>query len=89
MVDYEKFLEKSLKEYEKETSNEYNDCINAIKNFIDREVKLVNNEKIKQNLEGIKFKSANSFQEALQRILCLNQLLWQTGHLSKWIRKIR
>lgn len=80
MVDYEKFLEKSLKEYEKETSNEYNDCINAIKNFIDREVKLVNNEKIKQNLEGIKFKSANSFQEALQRILCLNQLLWQTGH---------
>lgn len=80
MVDYEKILKKSLQEYKEESSDIYKNCINAIESFIDREESIIENDKIKGNIDGIKSRSANSFQDALQRILFLNQLLWQTGH---------
>lgn len=87
-IDYNDILEFSLKDYEnkiskisdKKMQDKFNDLINGIKILIDREVEFIDNIDIKESLEGIKYRNANSFKDALQRILFFNQLLWQTNH---------
>ncbi len=85
MLDYNKILDKSFEDYRNTLdsdnySKELESLIDASINLIDREVKLTNDESIKDSLNGLKERKANSFKDALQRILFLNQLLWQTKH---------
>lgn len=92
-IDYRQILEKSLNNYKDEViKNEKNEefcktklaLIETIEDFINRIIKELReqqcDEKIIKNLENIKSNKANNFEEALQRILFFNQLLWQAGH---------
>ena len=93
-IDYSIILENSLDDFAKKI-NEIEDSkfkseellvLEGIYNILDREIKkiekskILNKEEIIQYLKNIKFKKAVGFEEALQRILFFNQLLWQTGH---------
>ena len=85
MLDYNKILDMSLNDYKEllgsdKFSIDELDLINSMENLIDREIKLTSNKDIIDSLEGIKTRKCNSFKDALQRILFLNQVLWQTGH---------
>ncbi len=85
MLDYNKVLDNSLSDYKASLGkSEYHkdllNLINSVELLIDREVNLCNDKKIKDSLEGLKTRKAVSFFEALQRILFVNQLMWQTGH---------
>ena len=88
-IDYSKVLNSSLNELKSyyRYSDEYNlnqiHTIEAIELLIDRtidELKSSNRSEYIQYFENIKTKKAQTFKEALQRILFFNQLLWQTGH---------
>lgn len=92
-IDYSKVINSSLKElsskYENKT-DEYSinqkTTIDAIEILINRIIKSLksskrqNKEKYITFFEKIKYESVSSFEEALQRILFFNQLLWQTKH---------
>ena len=85
MLDYEKILKYSLNDYKKmlgddSYSKELNNFINSLEYLIDIEVKYTKNTDIISSLNGIKNRPANSFKDALQRILFINQVMWQTGH---------
>ena len=85
MIDYEKVLTYSLKDYQDMLSDdnfsvEERELIKGIEYLIDREILTVDKKDIIDSLNGIKNRKANSFKDALQRILFFNQLLWQTGH---------
>ncbi|MBR6949285.1 MAG: hypothetical protein IKH54_03770 [Bacilli bacterium] len=87
MLDYNMILDKSINDYKEEISKISNeelyknelDLINGIELLINREINIVNNKDIKDSLKGLLDRKANSFKDALQRILFINQLLWQTG----------
>ena len=93
-IDYSKVLNESLldmrKRMEKLDDSLYKDdellTIDAIDEFIDRECDVINSssrndkDKIIGYLENIKEGYPKSFEEAIQRILFFNQLLWQSGH---------
>ncbi|WP_296788262.1 pyruvate formate lyase family protein [uncultured Methanobrevibacter sp.] len=91
-MDYSKILNNSIEDlklaYNSQnefTSNQL-DTLKAFEILIDREIeelKLSNREDKYEYityLKNIKFKKAESFKEALQRILFFNQILWQTNH---------
>ncbi len=91
-LDYSKVLNTSLNEL-KENFIDFNDysqnelkTIEAIEILIDRIINEIHQTNRKDKEEYIQFfknikdKPAQSFKEALQRILFFNQLLWQTGH---------
>lgn len=85
MIDYEKVLTYSLKDYkdmlsDDDFSTDESELIKGIECLIDREISLTDQKDIIDSLNGIKSRKANSFRDALQRILFFNQLLWQTGH---------
>lgn len=100
-IDYQRILEKSLKEYEEKIlscknddsffKNEY-ETIKAIELLIDRTIQELKNKcvdiSIIQNIENIKEKNTNTFEEALQRILFINQILWQTGHFLNGLGRL-
>ena len=48
--------------------------------MIDRITNKITNEKIIKNISNIKNEKANTLYEALQRILFINMVLWQTNH---------
>ncbi len=87
-LDYSKILNNSLEDVKKHLNNKniefYNtefETINIIEKYIDKIVKLNSkNITVCTNLSNIKNNKASSFQEALQRILFFNMLLWQTNH---------
>lgn len=91
-VDYSKILNTSLDELILKYSNDDEYSINqkaaieGILILIDREIdalKLSSRQdkaKYIKFLENIKHSEVSSFEEALQRILFFNQLLWQTNH---------
>ncbi len=54
--------------------------IEIIENQIDRIVSKINDQRIAAALTGLKDRPAADLFEALQRILFINQILWQTGH---------
>lgn len=93
-IDYSKILNTSL-ENMKENNEKMPDCdykssqaevLMGIEEYIDRECKALeksnrnDKEKIIKYLKNIKTDKAESFEEALQRILFYNQMLWQVGH---------
>ena len=93
-IDYSKILNTSL-ENMKENNKKMPDCdykssqaelLIGIEEYIDRECKALeksnrnDKEKIIKYLKNIKKDKAESFEEALQRILFYNQMLWQVGH---------
>lgn len=93
-VDYSIILNKSLKQM-KEENNKLKDCnykenqkytLEAIDLYIDRIVNDLKNsnknnkENLSEYFENIKNSKVTGFEEALQRILFYNSLLWQTGH---------
>ncbi len=67
--------------------------LESIELLIDRQIDEIkkSNRKDKDKyisfFENIKYDEAKTFEEALQRILFFNQILWQTGHkLNGWAR---
>ena len=86
MIDYNKVLNYSIKDWQCKLndsafSQKAKKCIDGINLLLDREIEIVKeNKEILDSLKGIKDRKANSFKDALQRILFYNQLMWQTGH---------
>lgn len=76
-VDYSLVLDKSLNDLKKEyDKNKFIDLM-----IMQREkILLVVDGDIKKSFENMLNKPATTFKDALQRILFVNQLLWQTGH---------
>ena len=98
-IDYAKVLNTSLNDLKEKyiDSDEYSlnqmNTLDAIELLIDRIVdKLKSSNRQDKDefityFENIKTQKAQTFKEALQRILFFNQLLWQTGHnLNGWGR---
>ncbi len=87
MLDYSKILNHSFDYYSKEVKKISNakllenekDFLACIGVLISNEQKVIDDEEIKQSLNGLLNRKANSFRDALQRILFLNQVQWQTG----------
>ncbi|MGN1362865.1 MAG: pyruvate formate lyase family protein [Methanobrevibacter sp.] len=95
-IDYELILNYSIKDYKKyfnntdiinsEYINNEIELLNSIEILINREVNEIkksnrtDKNKYIKYLENIKTDKANNFEEGLQRILFINQILWQTGH---------
>lgn len=101
-IDYNIILQNSIQDFKK-TNNELKESIykdNQISvlegieiliNRIIKKIKIVNRddkEKFIEYFENIKNKKVTSFEEALQRILFYNQLLWQTGHLLNGLGRL-
>lgn len=86
-IDYDFVLKNSLRDLqekaEKIKDNDFRieliQTIKAIEILIDRIQSKTNSHYVKF-IENIKDKRVTSFEEALQRILFFNQLLWQTNH---------
>lgn len=93
-IDYSKILTQSLNDF-KIINKQMEDCeykqnqtelLMGIEEYINRECKKIaksnkeEKEKTIQYLNNIKDKKAESFEEAIQRILFFNQILWQIGH---------
>lgn len=100
-IDYQRILEYSLKDYEEKILNKKNndkffqnefETIKAMETLINRTVKELKNKNtdlsIIENIENIKDKKSNNFKEALQRILFINQILWQTGHFLNGLGRL-
>lgn len=95
-IDYSYILNYSVKDYKKyfkntniinsEYINNEVELLNGIEILINREVieleksNRTDKKKYIKYLENIKTNKANTFEEGLQRILFINQILWQTGH---------
>ena len=89
-IDYNTFITKSLSDlvsYVKsgtELEENINELVDGIHVYYDRlcknSKKLGITEEQLNSIEGLFTRSAQSFFDALQRILFINQLLWQTGH---------
>lgn len=87
MLDYNMILDKSLEDYKNDVQkinntymrNKELDLLDGLELMIKKEIEIINKKDIKDSLEGIISRKANSFKDALQRILFLNQMLWQSG----------
>lgn len=91
-LDYNLVIKKSLKDYKEDIKNNKKEekfcnnelkLINSIEKYIDRIISNLDKDiskNIINNIENIKGNSAKNFEEAIQRILFFNQLMWQTGH---------
>ena len=93
-IDYSRVLDESLDDMKKRL-NKLKDSsykkdelltVDAISEYIDRECGCIekssrdDKEKLITYLQNIKNGYPKSFEEAIQRILFFNQLLWQCGH---------
>lgn len=93
-IDYKLVLDNSLEDFFNRSSNFKNlsykknqkELLTGISEYIDKmcdaikESELSNKDKLISYFKRIKNKKCSSFEEALQRILFFNQLLWQSGH---------
>lgn len=87
-IDYQIVLEKSLEQMKKENEqmqeSEYKEnqkqLLIGIEELINKEIKKIKDNKYIEYFTNIKTKETQGFEEALQRILFYNQILWQTGH---------
>lgn len=95
-IDYKFILENSLEDLRKKANKMKNQnfkmelisTIEAIELLINRIVETKKNNKYIEYLKNIKDKKASSFEDALQRILFFNQLLWQTNHNLNGLGKL-
>lgn len=86
-IDYSLVVNYSLDELKKNNSKTNNKIllenqrtIIIIKQYIDKICKTISNDITRKYILGIKSKKADTMEEALQRILFWNQILWQTKH---------
>lgn len=92
-VDYSVIVDHSLEEIRKECEDFNNDIsdqdskvINIIEDYIDltiKHIKEAENQNFKRSIDsisGIRYRKAENLWDALQRILFLNSIVWQTGH---------
>ena len=86
-IDYSWVVDSCLTEllsgYEKNNATSLKRITEALKEYLDRAKKTVGTEKEKDYLSEVETlfsHSAKHFHEAIQRILFINQWLWQTGH---------
>ena len=91
-IDYSKVINFSLDDMRNQydVNNDYSknqmDVLDGIEILINREIDALNlssredKQKFINFLENIKYGPVSSFEEALQRILFFNQILWQTNH---------
>lgn len=93
-IDYARVVHSSLQEMKQKNENlpdsnyktSQKELLLGIEEYLDRECEQISKsnkkekEKTIQYLQNIKDKKAVSFEEAIQRILFFNQLLWQFGH---------
>ena len=90
-VDYSIILENGLLKLKNKDKSNYslnkNILIDGICDYIDSTIKYLNKSSIENRNEiinwfkSIKNSNVKHFDEALQRILFYNQLMWQTGHV--------
>lgn len=93
-IDYSIVLNNSLEDFilrcnkwkESDYKDNQKELLLGISEYIDRICISINKskrndkEKLISYFEGIKSRKCKTFEEAIQRILFYNQLLWQTGH---------
>jgi len=99
-IDYKLLLDKSLNELymEEDLNNSYvaenNEIVDCLIEYCDRLGKkikrssLKNKKKIIKEINGIKFRSAENIEDALQRILFMNQVMWQTRHIQMGLGRL-
>lgn len=90
-IDYGRLLKESLSDICLKGDDTYSirnrTFINALIQYVHRAAEMVHSsanprkELIERNLLSIENYPAQSFCEAIQRILFVNQILWQTGHM--------
>ena len=85
--DYSVILEQGLRglKYEEDVTcdgfcKDYNSIVDSLLGLCTRITGSVADERIKRYFEQMQYEAAGGFEEALQRILFVNQLLWQMGH---------
>ncbi len=86
-IDYKRILNNSLEEIDAlipDTNIEEKNMVSILSKYIDRIVNYLEktncDKKIIESINGIKNRKANGFVDALQRILFINQVSWQTNH---------
>ena len=84
-IDYSVVVDYSLEDIREYISvNHFNpeitEMIDVLENYIDKFCKHSPDSQYMQFIKGLKNKKAGTLDEALQRILFINQLLWQTQH---------
>ena len=90
-IDYRKVIEHGLSEYYIESESDFaktnNQMLDSIFDYYDRlaiyteKSDIENKENIVKYIRRFKTEKAESLEEALQRILLINQLQWQFGHI--------
>lgn len=92
-VDYSLLIDGSLEELrmnseKEEYSTDNNKVVDIIESYVGRLEKEVNHSRLKNKtniknwLRRIRNEKAETLEEALQRILIVNQLMWQTRHIQ-------
>lgn len=98
-IDYELLLNHSLNDLKMEDDgseyvNENNQIVDALKAYCNRLVHAVKNSNLKNKaciaewINNIENKSAETLEEALQRILIMNQVMWQTRHIQMGLGRL-
>ncbi len=90
-VNYRKIVDSSLEDLKMDGDDGYcaavNSLIDSVSFFINRIIEAVGREKLQngnsiiKNLESIGNEPASTLEDALQRILLINAIQWQTGHI--------
>ena len=84
-IDYSAVVDHSLEEIREYVAvNHYNSeitgMIDVLQNYIDKFCKNAPDNRYMYYIKGLEDRKAETLEEALQRILFVNQLLWQTQH---------
>lgn len=98
-IDYELLLDSGLEKLKmKDDKDEFvktnNQIINIIEKYCDRIIRavkkshLLNKNNIKKWFINISNAPAESLEEALQRILLVNQMMWQTRHIQMGLGRL-
>lgn len=98
-IEYELLLNHSLDELEmKDDNSEYvkenNQIVEILKAYCDRLIHAVNISSLSNRrniatwIGNLKSQSTESFEEALQRILIMNQIMWQTRHIQMGLGRL-
>lgn len=90
-IDYSKIVDYGLESYFLDGDDNFaktnNQVLDSILSYIDRLAEYVKSSSIKNKenivlyLKRFRTKKADSLEEALQRILIINQIQWQLGHI--------
>lgn len=85
-VDYKKVTDMPLESFRRYCNQEQNDFIDAMETYANRIADYLESnteiisEKVIFSYRNIASSSATGLQDALQRILFINQIIWQCGH---------